>query len=144
MLDLNAILVTGNLSNCNMLGGRVGGQTDKAHMMGNSSTIGLSVIERPILISRLNLNLIQISWKAPPPLFCLLLRYSAHIMSCDITLPNHISCIIEHLIKDLAEKFPPPETSFNIGQIAWQKILKTYFPCTSEHISCTIEIHCSN
>ena len=44
----------------------------------------------------------------PPPLhLCLLVRYSAHAMSCDITLLNHISCIIEHLIWDLAEEPPP-------------------------------------
>ena len=43
--------------------------------------------------------------KSPPPLFCLLVRYSAHIMSHDVTLPNHTSCIIEHLIwENWAEK----------------------------------------
>ena len=34
----------------------------------------------------------------------LLVRYSAHAMSRNVTLPNHISCIIEHLIRDLAEE----------------------------------------
>ena len=45
-----------------------------------------------------------------PPLFCLLVRYSAHILSHDVTLLNHILCIIEHLIVDLAEEPPPPSS----------------------------------
>ena len=45
--------------------------------------------------------------KPPPPLFCLLVRYSAQIVWCDITLPNHTSCIIEHPIAELAENPPP-------------------------------------
>ena len=49
---------------------------------------GLSLIGRPILISHLNLNLIQISRKAPL-LFCLLMRYLACVMSHDVTLPNY-------------------------------------------------------
>ena len=50
----------------------------------------------------------QIGWKAPPPLFCLFVRYSAWNVWCDVTLPNHTSCIIEHPIGELAEKPPPP------------------------------------
>ena len=65
------------------------------------------IYERSMLISRLNLKLVQIGWK-PPPLFCLLVRYSAHIMWHNITLLNHIPHIIIHHIKDLAEKPPPP------------------------------------
>ena len=49
----------------------------------------------------------QIGRKAPPPPFCLLVRYLARIVWHDITLPNCISCIIEHHIDDLAEKLPP-------------------------------------
>ena len=45
--------------------------------------------------------------KVPPPFlpFCEILG-SNHVI--DITLPNHISCIIEHPIGDLAEKPPSP------------------------------------
>ena len=49
------------------------------------------------------------NWPKIPPLFCLLARYLAHIVSCDVTLPNHISYIIDHLIGNLVEK-PPPMT----------------------------------
>ena len=59
--------------------------------------------------------------KSPhPPLFCLLVRYSANIISHDITLPNHILCIIQHLIEDLAEKPPSPSQEgkkFKTGSI---------------------------
>ena len=41
-----------------------------------------------------------------PPLLCLLVRYSAHVMSCDVTLANCISCIIKHLIGTW-KKSPP-------------------------------------
>ena len=70
--------------------------------------IGLSLIERPILISRLNLKLIQIGWKVPLP-FSAFWRdtrlASCHVMQLCQTV---ISCIIEHLIWDLAEETPSP------------------------------------
>ena len=50
----------------------------------------------------------QIGRKAPPSLFYFLVRYSARVMWCDITLPNHISCITEHLIRDRQKSPPPP------------------------------------
>ena len=89
---------------------------NKEFHVSQTKFIGLSFIERPMLISRLNLRLVQIGRKAPlsnrpkkpPPPFCLLVRYSACVVSHDITLPKHVSHIIEHLIKDLAEKPPPP------------------------------------
>ena len=49
------------------------------------------------------------SAKKPPPLFCLLVRYSACIVWHKVTLHNHIPCIIKHHIEDLAEKPPPQE-----------------------------------
>ena len=61
------------------------------------------------VFNRQNLNLSKLAEK-PPPLFCLLVRYPAHIAWCDVTLPNCISHIIEHRIDDLAEK-PPPEAA---------------------------------
>ena len=60
-----------------------------------------------MFISRLNLRLVQIGRK--PPLFYLLVRYSARIVSHDITLLKHISHIID-LIEDLAEK-PLPQAA---------------------------------
>ena len=58
---------------------------------------------------------IQLAEK-PPPLFCLLVRYSARIVWCDITLPNHTSCIIKHPIGELAET-PPPIGKFFLDWI---------------------------
>ena len=47
---------------------------------------GLSFIERPMLISRLNLKLVQISWKAPlPPK-----KVSTLVRSCDVNFSRHI------------------------------------------------------
>ena len=69
--------------------------------------IGLSFNKRPILFRCLNLKLVQISQKLPP-LFCLLVRYSAHVAAHDITSCTNISCIIEPDIGgNLAEKPPP-------------------------------------
>ena len=46
----------------------------------------------------------------PPPHFCLLVRYSAHIVAHDVTSRTNISCIIEpHIGCDLVEKPPPPQ-----------------------------------
>ena len=49
---------------------------------------------------------------APPHLFCLLVRYSAHVAAHDITSQTDILCIIEYHIGDklvfVAEKPPPP------------------------------------
>ena len=45
--------------------------------------------------------------KPPAPPFCLLVRYLARIVSHDINLPNHISCIIEHLIWDSGRRAIP-------------------------------------
>ena len=56
----------------------------------------------------LNLKLVQISWKAPPPPFCLLVRYSAHVVAHDVTSCTDISCIIEHHIGDELAETPPP------------------------------------
>ena len=53
------------------------------------------------VFNRQNLNLMQIGRKSPPLPFG---GYSVHIMWCDITLPNHISCIIEHLTGDLSKE----------------------------------------
>ena len=55
----------------------------------------------------LNLKLVQISRKAPP-LFCLLVRYSAHVTTHDITSCTDISCITEHHIGDELAEIPPP------------------------------------
>ena len=74
-----------------------------------------------MLISRLNLRLVQIGRNAPSP-FCLMVRYSACIVSQDVTLPNHISCTIKHLIGDLAEKTPHPQWQ------KWQKFLDWKYP----------------
>ena len=50
----------------------------------------------------------QIGWKAPLPLFCLLVRHLAQIMWHDVTSRTDLSCIIElHIGGDLAEKPPP-------------------------------------
>ena len=54
--------------------------------------------------------MMQIGRKAR--LFCLLVRYSAHFMSHDVTLRNCI-CMIEHFIWDLAEEPPGGQTGKN-------------------------------
>ena len=64
----------------------------------------------------------KLAEKPPPPLSAC--WWDTQLVSCHML--NHISCIIEHLIWDLAEE-PPPPPSFNIGQIAWEKLLETYF-----------------
>ena len=68
------------------------------------------VYERPISFKHLKLKLVQIGRKAPPP-FCLLVRYSAHVMAHDVTSHTDISLIIEpHIGYDLAEKPPTPQS----------------------------------
>ena len=71
----------------------------------------------------------QIGRKAPPPLFCRLVRYSAHIVAHDITSRTDISCIIEpHIGCDLAEKPPPPQdegTFFDFRSIHFRKFRAT-------------------
>ena len=63
----------------------------------------------------------QIGRKAPPPLFCLLVRYSARIVAHDVTSLTDISCIIKpHIGGDLAEKppslpYPVHGNSINFG-----------------------------
>ena len=76
-----------------------------------------SFVNRKTYIGQSPKPQVDSNWlKRHPPLFCLLVRYLAHIVSCDVTLPNHISCIIEHLIWDLAES-PPPFQAAKQGKI---------------------------
>ena len=50
----------------------------------------------------------------PPPLFCLLVRYSAHVVTHDVTSCTNSSHIIEpHIGGGLAEKPPPPRMREN-------------------------------
>ena len=58
---------------------------------------------------RLNLKLVQIGQKAPPPPPHLLVRYSARVVAHDITLCSDISCIIEPHIIETWQKSPPPQ-----------------------------------
>ena len=46
--------------------------------------------------------------KSPPPLFCLLVRYSTHIVAHDITSCTDISCIIEPHFGFCGRKAPSP------------------------------------
>ena len=50
---------------------------------------------------------LQIGRKAPPPHFCLLVRYSTRIAAHDVTSRTDISCIIEPHF-GLWQKSPPP------------------------------------
>ena len=72
-------------------------------------------------------KLVQIGQKAPP-LFCLLVRYSACIVWHNITLHNHIPHIIKHHIEDLAEKPPPQEQGkfFSTGSIHFMQFRATF------------------
>ena len=66
-----------------------------------------------------------------PPLFCLLVRHSAHVAAHDITSQTDISCIIEYHIGDeLAEKPPPPMREIFCLQIyPFQAILSNFGFC---------------
>ena len=64
----------------------------------------------------LNLKLVQIGWKAPPP-FCLLVRYSACVVAHDVTSCIDISCIIEPHIGCALAETPPP-----MREIFWHQI----------------------
>ena len=81
----------------------------------DSLVVGLLVFglkRKTTVLNWQNLNSSK-SAEKPPLLFCLLVRYSARIMSHDVTLPNCVLHIIEHLINcDLAEKPPPQQGNF--------------------------------
>ena len=73
---------------------------------GQIAIICLSFIERPVDQSpKPQVGSNRPKLPPPPPLFCLLVRYSGCVMSHDVTLRKHISHI-EHLTEDLVE---PPQ-----------------------------------
>ena len=92
--------------------------------------------------------------KSPPPLLPLV-RYSACIRSHDITLPNCISCIIEHFIGDLAEESPQGQTgnffrldlsiscNFQPLWLRWQKVPPTPSSQTGKYFRLDLSISCN-
>ena len=104
-------------------------------LVDNLTFLVFHINKRPMLIRQQNLRLVQIGWN--PLLFCLLVRYLAHIMWHDVTLPNCISCIIEHVMNsDLAEK-PPSFLPFGellgLYHVTWCNFAKLY---SMHHWSC--------